>query len=224
MKARLSWAAGIGLVLAALMPSAVQAEGSATIKGALDDFVQRLEEWPGVSATWEREIVSREVRYKLHVGPRYRRDQERVMLSLTERNGGVYDPASRQELCDGDELANYLDGILSNTSLPSSLDEFSEIAQEPVEGWLKLGGGDASLDDVAVSLSREQLEAFASRIESGRPLQMTLDLEPLPVVGRFRPYNDATAYTAFIAGGYLVEITRHVRDGDSILIDVRRRP
>lgn len=195
------------------------------VQQVLDKFEQRLKrQWRGVFASWKHEAIGNSTRHRLVVGPLYRLDQSSIMLSLTETDGRVHDPASRRDLRGDAELESYLDDFLTSTSLPTSLDTYSELAQEPVQGWLKLDAKATSLDDVAVSLNRKQHEDLAARIEGKQPLQMTLALELLKPVGNFHPYSGVRHYAFFAAGGYLVEITKHARSSDGIEIGVRWVP
>jgi hypothetical protein len=113
----------------------------------------------------------------------------------------------KQSAATPEELAEILKRFVTTPDFLESLAAIAELANQPVEGFLRVVPRSVSRDDLMVEVSPDQQKDIASRL--GQDITLTLRISDFPGAGTFKP--DAT-YKVLEAAGFSVSlssVTRH---------------
>jgi hypothetical protein len=111
----------------------------------------------------------------------------------------------RQTAATPAELADLLKGFVTTPTFLASLQEFAELASQPVEGFLRVEAKTVSRDDLLLEVAPEVQRQIAESV--GRELTLQLPLAKLPFAGTFK--RDVP-YKVLEAAGYSVTLERDV--------------
>lgn len=119
-----------------------------------------------------------------------------------------------------DGFRAYLREFFASPAFQETLLSYMQRNAESVEGWLHRGNAQrVTLLDARVEIEHTQQLKLAQCAEKGEwNRAITIDATHLPAVGTFKGYEPDAKYPSLTAGGFVMDVTKHERRGDTIVI------
>jgi hypothetical protein len=147
-------------------------------------------------------------RWTLWLSPAYRPGKATPVLTVVigpSHTEVLLQP--NQSAANPEELAEILKRFVTTPDFLESLAAIAEVANQPVEGFLRVVPRSVSRDDLMVEVSPDQQKDIAGKL--GQDITLSLRISDFPGAGTFKP--DA-AYKVLEAAGFSVSlssVTRH---------------
>jgi len=179
----------------------------------LAEFVRRLNE---ADLNLHAEVEPREPpqRRLIITWPKYRRTNPMILLSFWIDGPRIHVLGEgKRELASVEDLEAFLDNFLDHSHFPETIDAYREIAQQPVQGFLRTRGAFQSApDDVLVLVSPEQQKNLATKAP-GELVIAEVEPKSFPGAG---VYDPNTTYLALESAGFAINILNHRRKNDNV--------
>lgn len=155
-------------------------------------------------------------RWTLWLSPAHRPGRAAAMVTVVISSSGaevLLHP--KRTAAKPEELAEILKGLVTTPDFLESMAAIGALAQQPVEGFLRLSPRTVSREDLMVEVSPSQQSYIAENL--GRDISLRLRIADLPGAGAFKP---GARYKVLESGGFSITVSADVTPHDSAELEI----